>query len=57
MYNYWNDNGFKFLWITDGKGWNTAKLPLNEAFNSIDYILNLEMLSKDILEEILKNNL
>ncbi|MCG3662654.1 type II restriction endonuclease [Aliarcobacter butzleri] len=57
MYKYWVDNGFKFIWITDGLGWNSAKLPLNEAFNNIDYILNLEMVLKDLLENILKDNL
>ena len=38
-----------FIWITDGKGWNTAKKPLSEAFEQIDYIFNLEMLKEDFL--------
>lgn len=54
---YWNDSGFKFLWITDGIGWKTSALPLEEAFDNLDYILNLEMLSNNLLEDILKNNI
>lgn len=43
-----------FLWVTDGKGWLTANLPLLEAFNEIRVILNLEMLKKDFLYELIK---
>jgi len=57
MYKFWTKSNFKFMWITDGLGWNTAKLPLREAFNELDYILNLNMLSKSILEDILNNNI
>lgn len=44
----------KFIWITDGIGWNTAKLPLKEAFISNDYIINTKMIFDGILEEIIK---
>lgn len=54
---YWNNHGFKFLWITDGKGWELSKSALNEAFKDLDYVLNLEMVKNNILEEILKNDL
>ncbi len=54
---YWKDSGFKFLWITDGIGWNSSSLPLEEAFDSLDYILNLEMLTNNLLEDILKKNI
>ena len=42
-----------FIWITDGKGWETTLKPLKEAFDKIDYILNLSMIENGILEEIL----
>lgn len=42
-----------FIWITDGQGWHTAKLPMLEAFQTIDYILNLQNLSDHFLEKIL----
>lgn len=34
-------NGFEFVWITDGIGWNSAKNKLQEAFNIISSIYNL----------------
>lgn len=33
--------GFKFVWITDGKGWKKAKNKLEEAFYAIPYVYNL----------------
>lgn len=33
--------GFEFVWITDGKGWESAKNKLQEAFASIPSIYNL----------------
>ena len=42
-----------FIWITDGEGWLTAKHPLREAFEHIDYIMNINMLEQGLLEEIL----
>lgn len=34
-------DGFEFVWITDGIGWNSAKNKLQEAFNIIPNIYNL----------------
>ena len=42
-----------FIWITDGAGWLTAKLPLQEAFISNDYIINTKMIFDGALEEII----
>ena len=56
MFDYWANDGHKFVWITDGIGWAKTKAPLEETFNHIDYILNLEMLSKKILEDIITGN-
>lgn len=55
MNKFWTDNGYKFIWVTDGIGWETTKKSLEESFNKLDYLLNLEMVAKGILEEILKN--
>ena len=46
--------GYEFIWLTDGKGWNTAKSPLKETFEHDDYILNLSMIKDGVLEEIVK---
>ena len=51
-----NEN-VEFIWITDGKGWLKTKKPLLEAFSSIDYILNINMVDEGLLETILVKNL
>lgn len=38
-------DGFEFVWITDGVGWNSAKNKLEEAFYIIPGIYNLTTLS------------
>ena len=43
--------GFEFVWITDGKGWNSAKNKLQEAYYTIPSVYNLLTL-KDFLENI-----
>ncbi len=43
--------GFKFVWITDGQGWNSAKNKLEEAYNEIDRMYNFESLGA-FLEEV-----
>ena len=52
MYDFWKSDGHDFIWITDGKGWHTTRLPLLETFNYIDYVLNLDMVSNGLLEDI-----
>jgi len=53
MFDFWKSDGHEFIWITDGYGWHSTRLPLQETFNHIDYILNLDMVSKGILEDII----
>jgi type II restriction enzyme len=45
---------YKFFWITDGLGWKTAINPLRETFDHNNYLFNLNMLEKGILEELIK---
>jgi len=45
---------YKFFWITDGMGWKTTAKPLRETFDHNDYLFNLTMLEKGILEFLLK---
>jgi type II restriction enzyme len=56
MSDFWKSDKREFVWITDGFGWNTTRLPLQETFEYIDYILNLEMVSKGLLEDIVLGN-
>lgn len=44
---------YKFFWITDGIGWSTTAKPLLETFDHNDYLFNLKMLEKGILEFLL----
>lgn len=41
-----------FIWVTDGLGWHDAKRPLEEVYNHNDYIFNITMLEKGVLEEL-----
>lgn len=41
-------DGFEFVWITDGKGWNSAKNKLEEAFYVIPSIYNLTTIKEFI---------
>lgn len=36
--------GFEFLWVTDGKGWESAKNKLQEAYYTIPNVVNLSTL-------------
>ena len=49
----WQNDGHQFIWITDGRGWLTAIKPLRDAFDNIDYILNLKMVQLGILEALI----
>ncbi len=46
--------GIDFVWITDGPGWFTAKAPLREAFLNNRYVLNMELLRRGALKEIVE---
>jgi len=48
------DGQYKFFWITDGLGWEKTTKPLRETFNHNEYIFNLTMLEKGVLEFLLK---
>jgi type II restriction enzyme len=47
------DSKYKFIWITDGEGWKKTTWPLRETFDNNDYIFNLDMVEKGILEALL----
>ena len=41
-----------FIWITDGTGWNSAKGNLEETFNELDTIYNINELENGMVENI-----
>lgn len=57
LYRNVSKDSHQFIWITDGAGWNTARQPLHETFNQIDFILNLKMLEFGILEKVISSNI
>lgn len=54
IYHQWTRDGHQFIWITDGLGWQSTKRPLRDTFDNTDYIINLDMIQKGILEELLE---
>lgn len=53
--NWCKTQGIGYVWITDGKGWETSEAQLQAAFKNIDYTLSLKMCSMGCLEDILKS--
>lgn len=53
LYNNLHNDGHQFIWITDGAGWKKTKNPLRETFDITDYIINLDMVEKGILKDII----
>ena len=43
--------GFRFVWVTDGKGWESAKNKFQEAYYILPDVYNLSTL-KDFLEQL-----
>ena len=54
IYHQWKNDGHQFIWITDGLGWQSTKRPLRDTFDNTDYIINLDMIQKGVLEDLLK---
>ncbi len=45
-------NGVKFVWITDGNGWNSSKRNLEDAYDNIEHLYTLYDLENKILEKL-----
>ena len=44
--------GVKFIWITDGKGWKNATHNLEETYNVMDTLYNINDLDNGVLERL-----
>ncbi|MDD4907452.1 MAG: type II restriction endonuclease [Candidatus Omnitrophica bacterium] len=44
-----------FIWLSDGMGWKKGLHQMTNAFNDMDYVLNIEFARKGILNEIIKS--
>lgn len=49
-----NINGFTFVWFTDGKGWESARNNLEETFDFMEHIYNIQDLENGILKKVMK---
>lgn len=47
-------DGFTFVWFTDGKGWNNARNNLEETFDAMENIYNIQDLEDGIVERVFK---
>ncbi len=47
-------DGFTFVWITDGKGWFSAKNNLEETFDIMENIYNIKELEDGIINEVFR---
>lgn len=45
-------DGFTFLWITDGKGWISARHNLEETFDVLDTLYSISDLENGVLEKL-----
>lgn len=44
---------FKFVWITDGCGWYSARNNLRETFDVLEHLYNIKDLENDIISKVL----
>ena len=47
-------NGVTFVWFTDGKGWISARNNLEETFDVMEHIYNINDMENGIIKEIVK---
>lgn len=47
-------DGFEFVWFTDGKGWNDAKHNLEETFDVMTHIYNINDIENGIMGKVFK---
>jgi type II restriction enzyme len=52
-FKQWSSDGHQFIWITDGAGWGSTRGPLRDTFDQTDYILNLGMIEKGLLKDLI----
>ena len=45
-------DGVTFIWFTDGTGWNSARKNLEETFNELETMYNIDDLENGILENL-----
>lgn len=46
-------DGLTFVWFTDGCGWNSARHNLEETFDVLDTVFNIQDLEEEVLDKII----
>ena len=52
LYSELKKQSVDLVWITDGLGWNTVLRPLEEVYNSNDYVFNLKMVEEGAISRL-----
>lgn len=47
-------DGFMFVWFTDGKGWTSARHNLEETFDVMEHIYNINDMENGVITEVFK---
>lgn len=47
-------DGFTFVWFTDGKGWRSARNNLEETFDIMEHIYNINDMENGIIQEVFR---
>ena len=47
-------DGFTFVWFTDGKGWTSARHNLEETFDIMEHVYNINDMENGIITEVFK---
>lgn len=47
-------DGFTFVWFTDGKGWTSARHNLEETFDVMEHIYNINDMENGIFQEVFR---
>jgi type II restriction enzyme len=53
LYDLLKPQDITFVWVTDGRGWETAQTALFETFTHNEYLFNLNLIANGALDEVL----
>lgn len=48
--------GFQFVWFTDGRGWISARHNLEETFDILDNVFNLNDLENGVIDNLVDSS-
>jgi type II restriction enzyme len=48
------NDGYYFIWVTDGSAWNGQRNQMIRAFDELDYVLNTSFVKRGFLQKIIE---